>query len=317
VSSIACPGPISCVAVGYLGANFNEGQGFIATQVHGIWSQGRIAGAPANAAAKPYAELNYVTCTGPGACEAVGFYTNKARHAGPMAITESGGRWGRATEVPVPANAAAGRNGFGSLSELECRKAGSCLAVGSYQTARNGFQAFAITQTGGRWHGPVQVRLPAGAPRNPDAGLASVSCESRSFCVAVGDYFSKSGNDVPMAVTWSNGRWSRAAVITSVPSGAAADASPALDSVSCWPGSCVAVGYYFTTAGGFGWMAIPLTGHSWGPATQIGLPSNVSGGSGQHGIPYQVSCPSAGSCTTFGDYNDLNGDTEPVVAARD
>lgn len=317
VTSIACPVSNDCTATGYLGANFDEGQGFITTETHGAWSQGKTAAAPANAAAKPYAELFDVTCTSLGNCQAVGFYTLRSRQVDPMVLVESGGRWQRATAIGLPANATPGPGGDGYLSALECGRAGSCLAVGAYQTTRYGFQAFEVTESNGRWHGAAQVRLPSNAASEPDAGLGSISCESKSFCVAVGDYDTKSGVSVPIAVTWSKDRWSKATVVSSVPSGAAAEASPALYSVSCYPGACQAVGgYQVASTGGLGWMAESLTGQTWGTATPVDLPANASHGTGQHGFPYALSCTSSGSCTVVGDYLDLAANTEPAAATR-
>ncbi len=60
---------------------------------------------------------------------------------------------------------------------------------------------------------------------DPSGGLTSVSCESKSACVAVDAH--------GRAVTWNGSRWSAPALIDPHGSG--------LTSVSCVAGGCVAV----------------------------------------------------------------------------
>ena len=77
-----------------------------------------------------------------------------------MVVTRSGGHWGRATELTLPANADAG---LGGLAEsVSCSRAGSCVAVGNYRSGGE-FEGFTAARSNGSWHQARPVRLPANA----------------------------------------------------------------------------------------------------------------------------------------------------------
>jgi hypothetical protein len=315
ITAIACPAKQACIAVGYLGANFNEGQGFIATQSSKGWAV-RVAPTPAKAAAKPYAELEAITCDGPGYCEAVGFYTNSKRHTDAIAITRTRGKWGSARIVQMPANGATGPDTDGYLAGITCPKPGSCLGDGGYEVAPNDFHAFEDSESSGRWHRATEVNLPSNASAAPDAGLGSISCVSASECVAVGNYLNQSGSTNSMSVTWSKGRWSPVTIVIVQGPDSGSQPSPGLYSVSCYAKKCQGVGSYLTASGATGWFGAVWEGGKWKPATRIPLPANSSPGLGQSGFPYTVSCTPVGWCTVVGDYGDRTNNLEPTAVTR-
>jgi hypothetical protein len=315
VTAIACPASRACVAVGYLGANFNEGQGFIATQSSKGWAV-QIAPTPAKAAAKPYGELQAITCDGPSYCQAVGFYTNSERQTEAIAITRTGGKWGPAAIVQMPSNEATGTQADGFLAGIACPKPGSCLGGGGYEVALNDFQAFEDTESNGRWHTATAVNLPSNASSAPDAGLGSISCVTASECVAVGSYLNQSDTNTSMSAIWSKGRWSPVTIVNVQAPDSGSQPSPGLYSVSCYRQTCQGIGSYLTASGATGWFSVVWAGGKWKPATRIPLPANASNGFAQSGFPYTVSCTTSGWCTAVGDYRDLAGNLEPVAVTR-
>jgi hypothetical protein len=89
----------------------------------------------------------------------------------------------------------------------------------------------------GRAAGPV---FSATRPATLD-NLYGVSCVSGSFCMAVGAFVSRAGNDVVLAEGWNGASWR---VLRS------AEAAGLLDGVSCTSGSfCMAVGEAGAVAG--------------------------------------------------------------------
>ena len=123
-----------------------------------------------------------VSCTAPGDCTAGGYYLPLQNATGeiyrPFVVTESGGRWGTAAEVPGVGEQPAADPAI--LTQVSCSSPGNCAAVGNYfgvpgdDTGTGGVSAegFTVTQTNGRW-GDIQLVPPVS--RAGDT-LRSVSC---------------------------------------------------------------------------------------------------------------------------------------------
>jgi hypothetical protein len=121
--------------------------------------------------------------------------------------------------------------------------------------------------------------------------LDAVSCASASSCVATGS-FAKASGYYALAEEWDGSSWK----LSSVPI-PAAGAPSVLDGVSCNPGVCTAVGYYFNRkVSDYGLNLIErLVGTTWTvqPApelagTKMGAQLNA------------VSCTSPAACTAVG-----------------
>ena len=83
-----------------------------------------------------------------------------------------------------------------------------------------------------------------------------------------------------------------------------ASSSGSLNSVSCDPsGTCVAVGYYYGTAGTLG-LIETLSGGTWS-ASQAPVPVNANGADGDSLV--SIACPAQGSCVAIGKYVDTSG----------
>jgi hypothetical protein len=132
-----------------------------------------------------------------------------------------------------------------TLGGPSCVASGFCVAVGSYLTTTVGMQALIES-----WNGKSWTVVPS--PSMPSDGygwneLAAVSCTSSTFCVAVGDYESRTVGMAGLIESWNGRSWS---VLPSP--GVPSDGSGwnELADVSCASStSCLASGTYQTPHG--------------------------------------------------------------------
>jgi hypothetical protein len=107
----ACPTAGYCAGVGsYTDENGNQEE-MAATRIDGSWGQAVEVALPAGAASSGQkAGFGFpapsVACTEPGDCAAVGHYLKEDGDKAAMAVIETGGVWGTASEIELPANAA-------------------------------------------------------------------------------------------------------------------------------------------------------------------------------------------------------------------
>jgi hypothetical protein len=280
----------------------------------GAWSQAVDLPLPPNASTTGFiAKSPAVSCPASGTCVAVSEYEDSSGDGQAMAVNESGGVWGGATQITtLPPNAAT-TGLFSSLESVSCPASGSCAAIGWYIDSAAKEQMMAVTETGGAWNQASEIALPANAAANPNARLVSVSCPAVGSCVAIGSYADSSEKMQMMATTESGGVWSGASQIP-MPAGAT---SWELSSVSCSaPESCVAVGWYYDGSSISRTMAITDTGGSWGQATEVTLPANAATGASTRARLASVSCPATGACVAVGSYTTTLGVVESMTATE-
>jgi hypothetical protein len=280
LGGVSCPAAGLCVAVGASGPN-----AIVATETAGVWGQA-IAIAPPSL---PNASLAGVSCPAVGECIAVGaqFQLGLAGAVQPIAATETGGVWGPAVALGLPAGVV-----NSGLSGVSCPTVGDCVAVGGGEGG-----LVAVTDSGGTWEPAVAVALPPGAFTGNDLvsvpQLQGVSCTAVGNCVAVGDWEKSSSvrQRLPMEATETGGTWSQAAGLA-LPAG---DVEGWLQGVSCADASsCVAVGASSAGYGDLQPLGATVAGGNW-TQTLIAPPAGATGAdlSG-------ISCPAAGSCTAVG-----------------
>jgi len=87
-----------------------------------------------------------------------------------------------------------------------------------------------------------------------------------------------------------------------------------LGAVSCPAGgSCVAVGYYIDTSGGYHGLIDTLSGGTWTAAT---VPAGgLDPAAAAQVVLHQVSCPAVGSCAVTGGYVDSSGHRQGLLAS--
>jgi hypothetical protein len=264
---------------------------------------------PSNAGSEPKAFSWWGACPTTSFCVGVGEYTDNAGHKEAMTAARTNGTWGPASEITLPSNAAS--NPEASLGSGACTQSGSCAAFGSYTDSSGGRDLMATDETSGSWGPASEIALPANASSTPYAFLHPV-CPPSGSCVAVGDYEATSGHEA-MTATESGGSWGPASEIA-LPSNAASNPEAYLTSVACQAtGSCFAVGSYLATSGHEA-MTATESGGSWGPASEIALPSNAAStprlGTGLRSI----ACQATGPCVAFGGYTDSSGAGQVMVA---
>jgi hypothetical protein len=312
LNGIACTAKGSCVAVGdYVTSGTATDPGFIAIEQRGIWQLPFLPRLPRNAAGPADSVLNAVTCTGPGSCEAVGSYEIKNGQYLPMSVTESGGKWRRATSIELPPHTTPAP--INSLNSIACTSAGSCVAVGRYSTTDgDSYAAASARQVRGHWLRAAPLKLPAGA--EPVSQLTSVSCQPSGQCVAVGTWISSDGLIHSMMATLSHGRWSNVRLLRRIPPGAPYGTLVNLSAVSCARTFCLAAGAYELRNGTREWIVIRVKGGAWETATKIGVPAGNPGVIEMAPAIDAASCTKSGACAVVGSFQNESGDLQALAA---
>ena len=197
VNSVACTGTGSCVAVGYYNGD-TRFQAFIATESKGHWQRARLAPVPPNTASSTDFALEGVSCSGPGACAAVGSYEDSSGHFNALAVAESKGQWGHAREVPLPADAGANPGAF--VLGVDCPRTGFCVATADYNNRSGAGKLAIMTESAGRWSSATELRLPSDVAASHAPDLDSVTCTK------VGSAWRSATTPSMQA---ASGRWSR------------------------------------------------------------------------------------------------------------
>ena len=172
----------------------------------------------------------------------------------------------------------------GHLRAVSCTSSAACTAVGFSRSGSGATVALAERWDGSSWK--IQnTPSPAGATT---AVLSSVSCSSRTNCIAVGYYINSAGHTSILSEAWDGTAWSQQN--TPVPIGGPYSL---LNGVSCSSAkACIAVG-----KDNVGTLAMAWDGTTWNILSIPSLPSSELLG---------VSCSSAGNCTSVGDYVTSN-----------
>jgi hypothetical protein len=315
VGGLACRSAGNCVAVGdYQYGRSGSLQAFIAIESRGRWARAFTPRLPANAASPPSAQLEAVTCTSDGSCEAVGSYQDSAGNTQTMVLGKPpSGPWGQAAEIASPPDAAA--NPEALMTGIACNASGSCVAVGNYSVSASQFAAMGAVQVRGTWHQAAQIALPDGAIASTFTAITSVSCPTASQCLGVGQYAVSPTQSRAMTVIESQGRFGRAVPITAVPPGSSRLSSTYLLGVSCQPsGLCLAVGGGRNSSGHSVAMYMIRSAWRWQAAFLVPPPGATSGPR-QLSVLYSVSCTGQFRCGAVGYYRDQFGATHAEAAA--
>ncbi len=196
-SAVSCSGT-TCEAAGEVTDTSDNDHGLLAQYTGGSWTS-TMAPEPNNAgtAGNQAADLNDVSCTFDGICNAVGYYDDEANDASRPLIDTVNGATITATEGPQPGDAATGANIDADLNSVSCLSGSDCTAVGFYQNNSNSGNIVALidSSTAGSWSNAVApVPDNAGTGANAVSDLEAVSCSSRNACEA-GGYFQDGSSD--------------------------------------------------------------------------------------------------------------------------
>jgi hypothetical protein len=313
----ACPMVGYCAGVGSYTDEHGNREAMVAARTNGSWGQAVEITLPAGAATSGQtagfglAEAT-VTCTGPGACVAVGHYLKEGSDGAAMVVAETGGVWGVASEIKLPANAAS--NPEPVIHQVACPALGECVAVGVYTNNDGDREAMIVVETDGVWGMASEIELPTNAASHPASRLWSVACSAVGSCAAAGEYSDGTARgEEAMVVIEAGGNWARASQMA-LPANAKGTSRSFLGSVVCVAsGPCVAHGRYTDGPGDEEAMVAEETGGSWGPASEIAPPANAASNPKVGG---SIACPASGSCVMGASYTDEAGDREAMVAVE-
>jgi hypothetical protein len=198
VEGLSCDGSEDCVAVGWDQGSPNA---FALTVPQ--------SGTPAAVilpgySPPPIASMNSVSCISPSRCVGVGTFLRDRALPSPIMGVFSGASWSVTTGADLP-------NETSQLLSVSCVTASFCVGVGQDIAARFESPLVAIYKNG-TW---IAKALHAGPWGSAQSHLASVSCKSISFCVALGTIDRPSGADPVIAATFNGASltsWTRTVV---------------------------------------------------------------------------------------------------------
>ena len=238
----------------------------------------------------PNGRLVSDSCTGRGACVAVGGYENRSGTQVALAQARTSTGW-RIQATPAPAGAI-----FSTLFGVSCPAPGACTAAGYYTDAGGHIHPLAEQWNGTNWS--IQpVPSPAGQPA---AGFFAVSCPAADACTAVGAQAGSTGKTTPLAERWNGASWRIQPV-----SGSAGAPLSELLAVSCpAAAACTAAGSETDGAQ----QPVPLAEGWNGTKWRVQPVPSPAGavGAGFSG----VSCSAPAACTAAGSYGNSSGTTE-------
>jgi hypothetical protein len=155
----------------------------------GAWSATE-APEPANAGTgtNQFGSINEVSCTGDGACAAVGSYGDTSGDERGLVESLVNGV-PTAAEALQPTDAAATPST--DIDDVSCVAAGECVATGTYEDSSGSGHGLGLidTETRGTWSS-MRAPLPTGAATGAatESNLSGVDCTVHGVCVAAGAF---------------------------------------------------------------------------------------------------------------------------------
>jgi hypothetical protein len=285
-------------------------QPLVVTETNGTWGKALAVPGMAKLNTGGEAQIVAVSCTSPGNCSAGGWYSvSSTSDNQAFVVTETGGTWGTAEEIPGTAKLNAGNSDLPFT--LSCASPGNCSVGGIYSASNGTLQTFVANQAGGTWGTAIEVPGTAGLNAGGTAELLSASCRSVGNCTAAGNYLDASGADQAFVVQEANGTWGRARELPGI-AALSANGNAELNSVSCASaGNCGAIGTEWNGSTGFDQaFVVNQTSGTWGKPQVVPGVTALSGEAISFADPNDcfdgncitISCPSAGNCSAGGSY---------------
>ena len=188
--SVSCAAPGECAAVGGYEDAAAGLQGFVVTQIGGVWGDTLPVPGLETLNVGDDASAVSVSCAAPGECAASGSYEDAADSLQGFVVTQTKGVWGDA--LPVPGLETLNVSDVASGDSVSCAAPGECAASGYYKDA-DSYQGFVVTQIGGVWGDALPVPGLEALNVGGDAFAGSVSCAAPGECAAVGGYEDAAG----------------------------------------------------------------------------------------------------------------------------
>lgn len=242
VADVSCAAVGEC-AIGGLTLDYSGNAAvFVADEKHGVWTDAEEVPGTAALNAGGDAEKISVSCGAPGECVAGGYYTDGSNHEQSFVVSEVGGVWGDAIEVP--GTAALNTGGQSWVDSVSCGAAGACEAGGYYYDDSDHEEGFLVTFKDGEWGDAVGVPGLASMNAGGRAEVDSISCSAAGACAAGGSYEDGSGHLEVFVVRERQGNWGNAVEVPGTAKLSKGDDAE-LETVSCGRGGgCSAGGFY-------------------------------------------------------------------------
>jgi hypothetical protein len=131
--SIACASVGNCSVGGQYQDSGGTYQGFLANEVHGVWSEAVQMDLPSGGASGgENGGVVALACPTAGECQATGSYLNTAGTYQAVTLSEANGVWQRGAKVTLPdGGSTVGVDG--GMYAIVCRSARVCVGVGTYE----------------------------------------------------------------------------------------------------------------------------------------------------------------------------------------
>src|SRR6266851_6436816 len=152
--------------------------------------------------------VDSVSCPSAGNCVAVGLFSDDSARSEGFVVTERGGVWGKARQIP--GLAALNVGGSARVMSVSCPSVGNCGLGGSYLDGSRHRQAFVASEQGGAWRKAREVPGTRSLNSGGFAEVSSVSCPTAQNCGAGGRYFVKSRGFLAFVVSRRLSDWSTA-----------------------------------------------------------------------------------------------------------
>src|SRR5215472_579850 len=202
VNSVSCPSAGNCSAGGSYTTAAPLTQAFVVVETNGTWGKARLVPGSAALNKRGLAQVNSVSCASAGNCSAGGFYLDASFNTQAFVVSESGGTWGSAKEIP--GTAALDQRAPGAVTDsVSCGAPGDCSATGSYTDSYGAQQAFVAGQSSGTWGSAEEIPGTGALNGGGQASAQSVSCAPGGLCNAVGTYLNVKLNAQVFAVSQS------------------------------------------------------------------------------------------------------------------
>ena len=143
-SDVACSSPGNCATGGQYRDRQNRYQGFVDSEVNGVWRRAIEVVLPGGA---PQSGKNggvvALSCPANGWCRAGAAYDDANGNYQALTITQTNGRWNAGQKVTLPQGATT-VGVAGGLYGLQCSTLTTCSAIGSYIDSGANYQGFTL-----------------------------------------------------------------------------------------------------------------------------------------------------------------------------
>lgn len=145
VTAISCASAGNCAIGGYYTNSSAHGELFLINQRKGSWGKAKEIPGLAALTTGSTAQIYSISCSSACNCSACGYGENSSFREIAFVVTESGGHWGSAKRVPgITSLSPAGDSG---LTQISCRSADHCTAVGYGENSSHHGIGWAATRT--------------------------------------------------------------------------------------------------------------------------------------------------------------------------